>query len=164
MKKQKEKILYHYDVGTEALIGQIFAGIIFLALGTVGWIMPIVDEEFVVLLTLTGIGYPISLCFFYLSFGFCRKYIVSDRSVSISKGFFTDFEFPADSIVAIKRVSFFSSITISTAGGRFTVFGFKDSKKCFEALKTVLYDRQNTPEIVLGTDKTATLDDELPEL
>ena len=164
MKKQKEKILYHYDVGTGALVGQIFAGIVFLAFGTIGWIMPIIDGDFLGWLTLTGICYPITILCFYLSFGFCRKYIVSDRSVSISKGFFTDLEFPVDSIVAIKKVSFMSRISIATAAGHFTVFGLENSEKCFDALKTVLYGRQDTPEAVAVADKAAALDDELPEL
>ncbi len=162
--KNNEKILYQYDVGTGALTTQIVAGVICFILGTIGWILPIVDGDYWIWSFMTFLGYPIAIWCFYMSFGFCRKYIVSDRSVSISKGFFTDLEFPADSIIGIKRISFFSLVTIATAVGKFTVFGLKDSKECFDALKAVLYGRQDAPEFFAEANKAPKFDDELPDL
>lgn len=115
------------------------------------------EEGWIPLLVLSGICYVLFIVCMFLSFWMCRRYVVSNRSVSISRGFATDIEFPADSITGVSMNSFWAWVSVATPTGRQVVYMSKnDTIYCFNALKEMIYDRQDAHEVIQnGTKKQA---------
>ena len=165
MKENNNSLLFKY-VSESNPWTRAFIGALLFVVGTVCLIVPIVEEEYFGYFALTALGYFIGIPLFFSSFNFCRGFYISYDSISISKGFATDLEFPIDSVVGFGMNSYTHTVTVATAAGTFKAsLNEESADSCFKAIKMAVYARQRaSSDSETAPNRAPSFAEELPDL